>query len=130
MPRWISFTLTALLLIVSSMSIIAQATNARVIDMSNTLNVRAEPSGRATIVAELAGQTDVNVVARTSTNRWYQITTTDGAVTGWAASDFVDLNVFGCSVILFDPYLAIFLISFPDELKNTLPPPYGGLVKL
>lgn len=93
MPRWINFSLMTLLLLMSSMSIIAQATNAQVIDMSNTLNVRAEPSGRAAIVAELAGQTTINVVARTSTNRWYQITTSDGAVTGWAASDFVDLNV-------------------------------------
>ncbi len=93
MPRWINLILVSSLLLLSSVTIIAQGANAQVIDMANTLNVRSEPSGRGAIVAELAGNTPVNVIARTSTNRWYQLTTVDGATTGWAASDFINLTV-------------------------------------
>lgn len=93
MPRWISFSLISGLFLLMSMTVIAQDTNAQIINMADILNVRSEPSGRATVITQLAGNTAVNVIARISTNRWYQVTTSDGSVTGWIASDFVDLNI-------------------------------------
>lgn len=98
MSRWIRFAVVSILLILSSIVIGAQEANGQVIDMANTLNVRAEPSGASAIVGELAGNTPVSVIGRTSTNRWYQISSLDGAITGWAASDFIQLNAQRASV--------------------------------
>ncbi len=55
-------------------------------------------AGAEAIVGELDGNTPVNVIGRTSTNRWYQISSLDGGVTGWAASDFIQLNVQRASI--------------------------------
>lgn len=98
MSRWITFGLVSILLLLSSVVISAQEANGQVIDMANTLNVRSGPSGAEAIVGELAGNTPVNVTGRTSTNRWYQISSLDGGVTGWAASDFIQLNVQRASI--------------------------------
>lgn len=98
MSRWITFSLVSILLLLSSVAISAQEANGQVIDMANTLNVRSGPSGAEAIVGELAGNTPVSVIGRTSTNRWFQITSLDGSVTGWAASDFIQLNVQRASI--------------------------------
>jgi len=93
MPRWTSFLLMVIFLLISASFVVAQEGNATVIDMAETLNVRAEPSGRAAVVGEVPGGASVNVIGRNSSNRWYQITTLDGSITGWVASGFVNLRV-------------------------------------
>lgn len=93
MPRWIHILLMSIFLLLTASLVFAQDGNATVIDMAETLNVRAEPSGRAAIVGEIPGGASVNVIGRNSSNRWYQITSLDGAITGWVASGFVNLRV-------------------------------------
>lgn len=115
MSRWITFLLVSMLLLLSAVMISAQEANASVIDMANTLNVRSGPSGTEAIVGELTGNTPVNVIARTSTNRWFQITSLDGAVTGWVASDFIQLNVSRSSI----PILGASEISTTSTSQST-----------
>ncbi|MGJ3237129.1 MAG: SH3 domain-containing protein [Anaerolineae bacterium] len=103
MPRWISQTIAwVAILILSSIAVNAQDGNARVIDMAETLNVRSAPSGRADIVGEVASGTPLNVVGRVSSNRWYQVSTLDGSVSGWVASGFVNLLVARANVPIVD----------------------------
>lgn len=87
MPRKLIVLLTTFLL--SSLIISAQE-NGRVIEMWGFLNVRAEPSRTAEIVAELAGQTPVTATGRSAGNNWLQILTPDGGE-GWVAASFIDL---------------------------------------
>lgn len=93
MPRWIILLTVSIFLLLSGALVFAQNGNATVIDMAENLNVRSGPSGRAGIVGEVTGRSAINVIARISTNRWYQITTLDGSLTGWVASGFVELTV-------------------------------------
>lgn len=93
MPRWVTLTFVMIIMLFTTAFALAQGANATVIDMANTLNVRTAPTGSAAIIAELPGSSPVVVIGRTPTNRWYQIQTPDGAISGWAASDFINLNV-------------------------------------
>ncbi|MEO1287119.1 MAG: SH3 domain-containing protein [Chloroflexota bacterium] len=93
MPRLRHIVLAVICLFITGLFVVAQDGNANVIDMAESLNIRSAPSGRADIVGEVAGNAPINVIGRNASNRWYQITTIDGAVTGWVAASFVDLRV-------------------------------------
>lgn len=83
--------ITTTFLLLSAALVIAQQTNGRVIEMWGFLNVRAEPSRSAPVIAELEGQTPVTIIGRTAGNNWLQILTPEGGE-GWVAATFVELT--------------------------------------
>ncbi len=84
--RWM-----VVLLLITGVSLQAQAPNARVIDMWEQLNLRSAPDNGASVVAELPGRTPLTVNGRTRDNRWYQVQTA-GGLTGWVGAGYVELQ--------------------------------------
>lgn len=92
--KLIIFTRVLMLYVVFSLTLLLNAqetANARVIDMWEQLNVRAEPANQAAVVAEVAGRTPLTVLTRTRDNRWYQVQLAGGEV-GWAAAGYITLD--------------------------------------
>ena len=92
-PLVITAVLTALLLALAVFGAAAQDfTDARVNDMASTLRLREAPSPLAATIAELTGNTPLNVLARTSNSRWIKVQTPDNQV-GWVSRDYVRVFV-------------------------------------
>ncbi len=68
----------------------AQGSNAQVIDMAATLNLRPEPTTATGVIMEIAGGTPLTVTRRTENSRWFEVTTPDGQ-SGWVVARFVEL---------------------------------------
>lgn len=82
--------LVMVILLMGVFAVEAQASNARVIEMWEALNMREAPSDDAAVVVELTGRTPLFVSGRTRDNRWYAAQTEAG-VSGWVASGYIEL---------------------------------------
>ncbi|MGB7339352.1 MAG: SH3 domain-containing protein [Phototrophicaceae bacterium] len=117
MPRWHHILFIVLLMLLSSVLVLAQDGNANVIDMAESLNIRSAPSGRADIVGDVAGNTSITVIGRNASNQWYQITV--NGITGWVASGFVDLRVARATIPIVDAALPAAPASSSAETTTT-----------
>lgn len=125
MPRYVLWSLLCLICSLSVMTLSAQESNGRVIEMWESLNMRATPANDSAVVAELAGETALIVTGRLRTNAWYQVQTLDG-LSGWVSASFVNLNIDLGTIPIIEPNAAPAPVTAPPSEPQAAAPVVVG----